>query len=198
MTKHLYYVATLVLLIIGGCAGDNDDAVTPTTANQVTYGNTPYSLANGLANDYRTIDSDNHYNIDFSVSDGLFIPFLVDLGTGILVQLWNVSDGTIEIHAELYSPGPGAFKNGTFNYTSLPESEIEDPSLVGEYFFQDAYVAIDTDGDQDLGEDEEIAVTGGTIQVSGTSPEYNLVYNLTLADGKTLRGSFSGEFAVDE
>ena len=67
--KHLPYAITLTFFVIGGCAGDSDEAVTPTTANQVAYDSTPYSLKNGLANDYRTIDSDNHYNIDFSVSD---------------------------------------------------------------------------------------------------------------------------------
>jgi hypothetical protein len=196
--RSLRYATILTLFVICGCGGDGDDTITPTGTNQVAYDNTSYSLENGLANDYGTIDSDNHYNIDFSVSDGLFIPFLVDIGTGILVQLWSVSEGTIEVHAELYSPGPDGFKTGTFAYTPLPEDEIEDPSLIGQYFFQDAYVAVDADGDQVLSEDEEITVTGGTIEVSGTSPRYTVMYNLALANGKTLRGSFSDEFAVDE
>ena len=142
--------------------------------------------------------SDNHYNIDFSVSDGLFIPFLVDLGTGILVTLYSVSEGTIEVTAELYSPGAEGFKTGTFSYTPLSEEEINNPSLIGEYFFQDAYVAIDTNGDQDLSEDEEIPVTGGTVQVSGISPNYEVVYNLTLANGERLRFAYNNGFFLDE
>ena len=50
----------------------------------------------------------------------------------------------------------------------------------------------------ELDEDEEIRVTGGTIRVSGTYPRYTLVYDLTLANGATLRGSYNDEFTVDE
>lgn len=197
--KTLQYTAISTVLLICSCASDEDDnAVTPSATNQVLYDNTQYSLENGLANDYGTIDSDNHYNIDFSVSDGLFIPFLVDLGTGILVTLYSVSEGTIEVTAELYSPGAEGFKTGTFSYTPLSEEEIDNPSLIGEYFFQDAYVAIDTNGDQDLSEDEEIPVTGGTVQVSGISPNYEVVYDLTLANGERLRFAYNNGFFLDE
>lgn len=67
---------------------------------------------------------------------------------------------------------------------------MEDDRLVGEFFFNEAYVAIDTNGDKELEDEDEVAVTDGTIQVSGTYPEYTLVYDLTLANGTALRGSF--------
>lgn len=195
--KSLYPLALCAFALLSSCSEDADDPINPTAApNQVSYNATKYSLQNGLLNNYG--ETDNHYNIDFSVSDGLFIPILNDLGNGFLTTIWLTSEATIEVAAELYAPGTDGFRTGTFEYTSLPESEVDDVRLVGQYFFNEAYVAIDTNGDVELDEDEEIRVIGGTIQVSGTYPRYTLVYDLALANGATLRGSYQDEFVVDE
>ena len=195
--NYLPYVILLITILLTSCSDDTDNAVDPASVqNEVRYNSTRYALQNGLLNNYG--ETANHFNIDFSVSDGAFTPFLANTGNGFLITLWSVSDATVEIAAELYSPGTDGFRPGTFEYTSLSEQEVDSRSLVGQYFFNEAYVAVDLNNDIDLSEDEEIRVTGGTIRVSGTYPRYMLVYDLALANGATLRGSYDKEFILDE
>ena len=194
--NYLPYAVLLTTILLTGCSDDADDAVPALVQNEVRYNDTRYALQNGLLNNYG--ETANHFNLDFSVSDGAFTPFLTDTGNGFLITLWSVSDATVEVAAELYSPGTDGFRTGTFEYTSLSEQEVDSRSLMGQYFFNEAYVAVDANNDIDLSEDEEVRVTGGTIQVTGTYPQYTLVYALALANGATLPGSYDDEFILDE
>lgn len=200
---RLFVLPWLCLSLIGlwGCS-DNEpgNEVAEVSENVVRYNTTDYSVDTGLLNDFE--DAGGHYNIDFSVTDGVYIPFQLYIGD-YPVTYWTAEDATIEVYAELYAPLESSdlqpvFRTGTFTFSAATANEVtRDAVFDDQYVFISAYVAIDTNGDRDLPEEEEIVVTGGTIKVAGEYPNFVLTYDLELANGSQLIGSYSGEYLVD-
>ena len=176
--------------------GNTDVAkTTPTVEDQVTFGGNSYALKDGLLRNYGA--TDNHYNIRFSVTDGEFTSITTSVD-GIPTTVWMTSDASVEIVAALYSPGNDSFRANTFGLADVPESAVNNANLVGGYFFNEAYAAVDVNADGEFSEDERVAVSGGAIQITGTYPEYIISYDLTLANGSNLRGAYGGPYALDE
>ena len=184
----------LSLLILVACSGDGTQGVGQPSSNAVVYNGSSYPVAQGLADAYG--ETATHYNVDFGFTDGYFSPY-TDYTDSVPVTTWINNSVRTELDLELYSPGTDGFRTGTFAYTPLSIDETDDPSLVGAYFFNEAYVGFDTNGDNEVLEAEEVDVTGGTVTVSGTAPNYQVTFNLQLANGLTVTGSFAEEFIVD-
>lgn len=189
-------LSLLSLLIFAACSGEGTGSVGQPSGNALTYNGTSYPLAQGLADVYA--DTANHYNIDFALTDGYFTPF-TDYGSGFPITIWLTNEARVEFSVELYSPGQDTFRTGTFFYSPVTDEGVDDPSLVGAYFFNAAsYVGFDIDGDNEVAESEEVAVVGGSVTVTGVAPNYQLAFDLQLANGLTVTGSYAGEFIVDE
>ena len=173
------------------CSGDGARGVGQPSGNAVVYSGSSYPLAQGLA-DVRN-DTTYHSNVDFTIIDGYFTSF-TDTTNGFPVVKWLANESQVELDLELYSPG-GGFLPGTFGYTPLT---ADDPSLIGASFFNASYAGFDTNGDDEVSEAEEIDVVGGSVTVSGSAPNYQLAFNLQLANGLFATGSYAGEFIVDD
>lgn len=176
------------------CQEDDDNPVTPT--NETEYNGTKYSMDEGLIMDYGEWgfygQTATHYNYDFLITNGS-----IGYNNGDVEEI----NGSIAIIAELYSSGASKFNTGTFNYInsdndgSLNESQLE-AKYKDKFVFSDAGILLDTNGNKELFDDLQsaILVTGGTIKVSGTEPNYTIEYNLTLQNGQTAKGSFNKTF----
>jgi hypothetical protein len=103
------------------------------------------------------------------------------------------------------SPGSTGFKAGTFEFTNWTEDITDlsnedmtmqefDTKYRNKAFIPLGLLVTDTDGDKNWEEETGLEITGGTIKVSGTSPNFSTEYDLTLEGGKTVKGSFAGKF----
>ncbi|GEO02784.1 hypothetical protein AAE02nite_04480 [Adhaeribacter aerolatus] len=163
--------------------------------NEVEYNGTKYEMDESLMVEYgaETLygDDDTHYINDFYIANG-----------NILYRNGTVEEvsGSFAIYTELVSNGTDKFNTGTFNYIdngndgSLSESQLEQ-KYKGKSVFGDAQIYIDTNGNRMLSDETPIHATGGTVKVSGSGNTYTLEYNLTLENGKTVRGSNSSSFS---
>ena len=200
---RLLVLSCLCLGLIGlwSCSDDEpDNEIAKLGENVVRYNTTDYPVDLGFLDDFE--DAGGHYNIDFSVTDGVYIPVQLYIGD-YPITYWTARDATIEVYAELYAPLENSdlqpiFRTGTFTFSAATADDVtSDAAFDDQYVFISAYVAIDTNGDRDLPEEEEIVVTGGTIKVSGEYPNFVLTYDLELANGSQLIGSYSREYLVD-
>lgn len=143
--------------------------------------------------------SGNHYNVDVKITDGVFTPVDIYIGT-IPITYWYFGGDTVRLDLELYAPGRTEFNTGTFNYTALSEDDIEDvPNLANEFLFLDSEVGLDLNGDGEVDTEtgsELFAVTDGTITVEGNFPDFRIAFDLELENGQSVNGNFQTEFAV--
>ena len=116
----------------------------------------------GLAEEYR---SDNHSRVDATFTDGAFFPVVVGNFTYRLASSVHA-----EWHAEFFSPGLDGFRDGTFDHVDDAERTASDPAARSSFFFGNAHVGIDLDGNDQVDDNENIDVVGGRIAVGANGP----------------------------
>ena len=193
MRYRTFFLHLITASLLASCSGDGDNTTTPEQTNTLQYNTTDYPVDYGLLRYNGT--PGNHISIKVGVTDGDYYPIDIPNGS-FTTTLWPIEDGTIEVYAILYSPGTDSLTTGTYTFDDRGRSGSSEADLADQAYFSEAYVAIDADGDQDLVEDEETKVIGGTIEMSGTEPGYEFIYDLQLADGSTLRGTYDGDVLV--
>ncbi len=132
---------------------------------------------------------DDHYNVDFTLTNGKFLvnSTVID---GITHSLLVPVKATAIVYAELYSPGESlAFV--TYSYSPFGAGG---GVLAGNAFFDQAYVGMDTNNSGDVEDDEKILITGGTVEFTGTLPDIELRFSVTLENGETAEGHYTGLF----
>lgn len=191
-TKNLMLIMLAIVVSVTSCKPKKNDAPPEDT---IEYNSTNYTIANGAFVDlgssiyYGTVDS--HYDSDFFITDGTFI---YDTNGEI-----TDANGKIIVAAYLSSFGTASFKTGTYTFidstndSSLTDAQIKS-KYENKYFFTEAIVAIGDNSSSSLANADPIFATSGTIKVEGTKPNYTLIYDLILEDGKTVRGSYSGTY----
>jgi hypothetical protein len=208
MKKALQFFQYQVLVLSIGflavsCDKDKDNNPNPNGpgATNTEYNGVKYAIKNGFyqnggAMDYYFDDEaahKTHYNYTMVLTDGN--PVIKD------GKAESMNDGKILIVPTLLSPGTTGFKTGTFEFAkdwvtdmTVMDEAAYDAKYKNKYFVPLAMVFTDTDGDKNWEEENGVAVTEGTFKVSGTAPNYTTEYDLKLTGGKTLKGSFSGNF----
>jgi hypothetical protein len=109
-------------------------------------------------------------------------------------------NGSFAVFSELASAGAAEFNTGTFNYVDASnDNSLNDTQLEAKYknksVFSDVEVYIDTNGNGLLGDEIPVEANGGTIKVSGSNNNYTLEFDLTLTNGKTLKGKTASSFS---
>jgi hypothetical protein len=176
---------------------DKDKNPSPDNSKQTEYNGSKYTIKKGFYQDGGPMDlvgdDDSHYNQNFFLTDGNVT--LKEDG-----NFENPGDAKILFMAGLLSPGTTGFKTGTYEYSNI----FQDETLLSESAFDAKYrnrnvmllsfIIADTDGDKNFEEEDPQNVTGGTIKVSGTKPNYTLEYDLTLEGNKKLKGQYTGNY----
>ncbi len=145
--------------------------------NELIYGDDVFPATHGLIIDNGPIE-DSHYNYNFYISDG---------------KITSDSEGNFDIdesvtyivYASLASQGPAKFSVGEFTFSTTPQ-------LTDRNIFISPSISIES-----VNGSFPIPGTAGTIIISGLAPNYTITYDLIFFD-KTLTGSFSGEFEIQE
>ncbi|ASJ76397.1 hypothetical protein [Granulosicoccus antarcticus] len=130
-----------------------------------------------------------HFNVNFTVTDGKF----TIMPTSISEEIYNLLvpvEATAIIYAEMFSPGD-EFSFVTYSYSPIG---AESAALAGNAFFANAYVGFDIDRSGNVDEDEQLAVLGGTIEFTGILPDIELEFSVTLQNGLTAKGHYTGLF----
>lgn len=198
--KNLFNLKLIALLLSFGffatSCTDDDEPDNPKPTGNTEYNGEKFTIKNGYYAEGQGIklfgNANTHYLDFLFVTDGT--PKFANDG-----EITEMPDGKIAILAALLSAGGTGLKPGTFEYTDMAADVNLTPAQVeakykNKSFFYESIVRVDTDGDHDWEEEADLKITGGTIKVSGSLPVLTTEYNLTLANGKTLKGSFGGTF----
>lgn len=201
LLRRLFFAALLGPVLASCNAGSSDDSESTELQNDQS----PIILVNnGPARDSGfTIDSihyslnaalgdqwghdDEHFRIDFTVINGNFIiePAVID---GIEHPLLVPAQSTAVLHLKVFSPGD-SLSLGSFAYANNTNS---DGSLSGVAYFTDAYVGVDINLDESVDAGEQHTIIDGIVQFTGTFPDIDLEFTVTLSDGQLVAGSYTG------
>ena len=186
------------MMLLTGCsdggveeslANDQRDVVTvvndgPEGDSGLVINSIQYPLDAALG-DIWGIDGE-HYRIDFTLTDGNFTIGSVTVDGQVLQQVVPAEAGVV-FHARMFSAGT------SFDYSSYAYLDTENnPAGVG--YFNDAFVGLDTNGNGRVETSEQIEVLDGIIDFVGALPDIELRLNVTLNDGQTVTGHYTGLF----
>ncbi|MDQ3291989.1 MAG: hypothetical protein M3Q05_11945 [Bacteroidota bacterium] len=198
--KTIFNLKLLAILLSFGffatSCTDDDDPDNPKPSGNTEYNGEKFTIKNGyyaIGNGIKLYGNAPTHHLDFLfLTDGT--PKFSNDG-----EITEMQDGKIAILGALLSPDGASFKPGTFEYTNmaadvnLTEAQVE-AKYKNKSFFYESIVRMDTDGDKNWEEEADIKITGGTIKVSGALPIVVTEYNLTLENGKTVKGKFGSTF----
>jgi len=177
------------------CSKDDGDDVS--AGSDIVFDGKTYAMVDGLISDYGSYEPidggspDTHYNYDFDIIDAELVTITESDGSTYQGPAANT---TIHVYVELFSPGTSTFNAGTFTYMSDDAATAAD--IAGKFFFFGGEVELDTDGVENGDLDgPEYEINGGTVTVTGTNKDdFALTFDVTTSGGKTLTGSYSGDF----
>ena len=130
-----------------------------------------------------------HFNVNFTLTDGLFTIMPTRVGDEIF-NLLVPAQATAIVYAEMFSPGD-QFSFVTYSYSPLGANGSV---LAGNAFFANAYVGFDVDRSGDVDDDETLSVVGGTIEFTGILPDIEVQFSVTLENGLLAQGHYTGLF----
>ena len=131
--------------------------------------------------------SDNHYNVNFTLTDGNFriVPTEID---GEIHSLLTPTNATAVFYAEMYHPG-GSFLFTEFDYIA-PSDQLGTALDVA--FFNHAYISIDINNNGVIDADEKLEIVGGRVTFSGLFPDIALQFSVSLQNGQAANGRYMG------
>lgn len=137
--------------------------------------------------------NNEHFRIDFTLSNGNF-RLATETFDGQTFQTLVPAEATAVFHMHMFSPG------SSFDYASYAyAADADDGSLYqGMGFFTEAYVGIDSDMDGEVNSEENFAVIDGTVDFTGTMPDIELSFSVTLSNGVSVTGIYEGLFDFTE
>ena len=177
------------------------DSNEPIGDNFLSFGGVIYPLREGFES--RSIGNlESHKGSFFRLADVPFeqISLTFDINA-FPITYWTATGATVRLSAQLYSPGRTGnigVDGGTFTFEARDTDDLG-PEVTGRFFFNDVSFGVDIDNDGTIDRDanEDIEVTGGTISLTRISENGSLVtFDLILANGVSVTGSFENEFLV--
>jgi hypothetical protein len=162
-------------------------AVGPEGDSNVKVGELRFPLKSALG-DIWGIEGD-HYNVDFTITNGKFLVVPTDID-GVTHSLLLPVESSATIYVELYSPGD-AFSFGTYSFSPFGAGG---GVLAGNAYFDGASVGVDSNESGDIEPNENFKVIGGTFEFIGALPDLELRFSVTLENGQLAEGHYTGLF----
>jgi hypothetical protein len=173
--KNLFkpFVAVLLLsIIIAGCKKDEDKA----GKSNFIYNGTEFKLSQGFLINYGKYSADEGYNIDLSL---LSSDFTIHQSNGAIDSVSGIGDAII---FEIYTSLPNKLDVKDYVYDAT-ESGADGTFDLGIVYMD--YNASTNNGTQ-------YVITGGKVSVISNGSEYEITFNCTTSNGKTLTGNYKG------
>ncbi len=177
MTLKNYTLLTLLLglLVLSSCGDDDDDDTQQDVVNELTVGGQAFTGTDGLIIDIGSIVT--HYQYTIGISDASLD--VSSSGNGF--RFSTSSSFLISFGAASFEPD--AFQTGEFSYLSSIDTVPLD-----NYFFSGTFTNVDTG--------TTLNITGGTITISGTSPNFTVQFDVDLQGGEKITGAYVGAFDI--
>jgi hypothetical protein len=181
MKKILFVLIGFITL---SCSNDSDENSNST--NLIINGNS-YTVVNATAVDNYRFSSDTHAEYDFILTDGTIT---VDAEPGSYFAPY-VTDGSFSITLDMMGNNP-EFAPGTYTFDAMgifsPQPNTN--------FFYNLGIGLDANDNGVIGEAGEpyYTATSGTVVVTGTAPNFNLDFDVTLSNGQNFRYYYDGGF----
>lgn len=167
MKKILLSLSILSLLFFASCGSDDG----PTVNNQITVGDQTFDITNGGYIDLGETEG---------TRQGVFALADADISITSTPSFSVGSTSSFRIVLNLVALG-SSLSSGTYT-----EGDVLSPDA-GRVFFVSL---LDADG-------TSYTVDSGSVEFSGTSPNFTMVFDLTLNGGTKMTGGFSGAFATN-
>ncbi|WP_181306739.1 hypothetical protein [Rufibacter sp. XAAS-G3-1] len=186
MKKSTLSFKLMTLLLCGfltvSC-GDDDEEQLPSLENQLEYFDTIYDLTLGASLDAGATGfstTNTHHVQAFLLTD-------VNQNTGA---------EKVNLVFYTYSLGASSFKTGRFEYANFAGLTLAQRTATygNKSFFLNSYLVVDLNNDKQLDNTEVVRIASGSVNISGTAPNYTLDCHVVLENGQTLRAQYSGEF----
>lgn len=190
---------------VSGCGGDNDAGEElfadpqrleigndgPEGVSGLTIDNIRYPLDVALGDIWGA--SGEHFRIDFTLTNG---NFMLDTETvdGQAYQTLVPAEASAVFHASMFSPG-GSFNYASYAYAPLNAGVQRFP---GVGYFTDAYIGVDINQNNIIDNAEKMTVIDGRVDFAGTLPDIELNFSVTLSNGKSVTGEYTGLFDFTE
>lgn len=170
---HTSAVLLMALLVLGGC---KKDRVTggEDEPNAFQYDGESYPLGWGIILDYGEM-TEGYRNYDFLIAEQEEDYEALEMNSDYALYFW------------LESLGAESFDAGTYTFHDPENTTAENHIAYGGLLFNR--------GDNDI---EEIEVTSGDITIAIDGDTFSLDMDLGLSDGKTLKGTFTYEFTIQD
>ena len=212
-TKHsLIGLTLLTITACGGDSPDNEDSSSNgsssnspsnetssnspsngASSNSLSYRGSSYPLEKGL--EEFSEPKGNHYRSRFNITDGEYTFVQALAIAGNLYYTWLARDASVWIFGKFYSPGSTQkLSSGTFSYA--PKNvDVDAPSREQTAFFKDARIGFDVNNNGKLDKGSEFfRVVSGTISVEISGKIYTMNINVSLENGESVTGKYSGKF----
>lgn len=137
--------------------------------------------------------NNEHFRIDFTLSNGNF-RLATETLNGQTFQTLVPAEASALFHMHMFSPG------SSFDYASYAYvADADNGNLFqGMGYFTEAYVGIDRDMNGEINPEENFAVIDGTVDFTGTLPDIELSFSVTLSNGVSVTGIYEGLFDFTE
>jgi hypothetical protein len=179
ITYVLFFAVTLF-----SCSSDNTDS---SSSNQINVDGTSYSITDAKAVDNYKLFSETHaeYNFVLASSD-------IQI-TGVPGSVFGFQTSNAKFALNLSIAALGAtFQNGVYQFDE--NFGIEEPNF---NYFDDLVIYIDGNQDGQINnpqQDKIFFATSGNVTVSGTAPNYTIVFNVTLSNGQNFNFTYNQGF----
>ena len=177
MTKFynsLKLVAFLIpaLFLLGSCSEEEDSSGIDT--NMIDYSGNKQEIKQAVIREPGTLYS--HLMKGFIMSNMDITP-----GVGLGLTVFSSDESNLEA--------------GDYQFIDVNSEEFTNDNVAGMNFFSGSFL-LDENNDKQLDDSDEIDVNGGTVTITGTQPNYTVIFDLTLENGKTVKGNYSGTFEM--
>jgi hypothetical protein len=161
----------LLSLFIACNSDEEEEEVDRTPTDGLFYGDTELNITSSFRIEY---GSDGAFtNHDFFLTDGDFSD----------IEAGELSGTSFLVYAELFSEGT-TFREGMYNYSTS--------RTAGENYFTNVSYSEVVNGEPG----DEILANGGTVIITGTPEDYTIIFDVSLTNGETIRGTYSGAFPI--
>ena len=172
--KNLFkpFIAVFLLsIIIAGCKKDEDKTV----KNSFNYNGTEFALSQGFLENYGKY-GDEGYNIDLSL---LSSEFTIHESNGEVESVSGTGDG---LYFEIYTSLPNKLDVRDYMYDGT------ESYAAGTFAFGMIGMGLNMENETGLIYD----ISGGKVSVTSNGSEYEITFNCTTSNSKTITGHYKG------